>query len=165
MYGKWIAQLALQHGIVMHLIWQSLTGVAAVVLFGVLVWWGAMALLDRVAARRSAVDLRSLHTLRVIASLGIQLVTLLMVLLVVFGAPNQVPTILGLATAGLTVVFQDFILAFFGWFVLMGKNGIRVGDWWRSMALAVRWWRWCLPDISAGDGQLDGQGTSDGTGE
>jgi small-conductance mechanosensitive channel len=40
-----------------------------------------------------------------------------------------VPTILGLATAGVTVVFQDFILAFFGWFVLMGKNGIRVGDW------------------------------------
>jgi len=25
------------------------------------------------------------------------------------------PTILGLATAGLTVVFQDFILAFCGW--------------------------------------------------
>jgi small-conductance mechanosensitive channel len=61
--------------------------------------------------------------------MGIQLVTLLLVLLVIFGAPKQVPTILGLATAGLTVVFQDFILAFFGWFVLMGKDGIRVGDW------------------------------------
>jgi small-conductance mechanosensitive channel len=24
---------------------------------------------------------------------------------------------------------QDFILAFFGWFALMGKNGIHVGDW------------------------------------
>ena len=128
-YGKWIAQVELQHRIVMHLIWQSLAGVATVVLFGVLVWWGVMALLDRVAASRSAMDLRSLHTLRVIASLGIQLVTLVVLLVVVFGAPNQVPTILGLATAGLTVVFQDFILAFFGWFVLMGKNGIRVGDW------------------------------------
>ena len=128
-YGKWIAQVESQHRIVMHLIWQSLTGVATVVLLGVLVWWGLMALLDRVAASRSAMDLRSLHTLRVIASLGIQLVTLLVLLVAVFGAPNQVPTILGLATAGLTVVFQDFILAFFGWFVLMGKNGIRVGDW------------------------------------
>ena len=29
----------------------------------------------------------------------------------------------------LTIALQDFILAFFGWFVLMGKNGIRVGDW------------------------------------
>jgi small-conductance mechanosensitive channel len=26
------------------------------------------------------------------------------------------------------VVMQDFILAFFGWFVLMGKHGMRVGD-------------------------------------
>jgi small-conductance mechanosensitive channel len=39
------------------------------------------------------------------------------------------PTILGLVTAGLTVVFQDFILAFCGWFVLMGRSGIRVRDW------------------------------------
>ncbi len=50
-------------------------------------------------------------------------------LLVIFGTPQQMPTILGLATAGLTVVFQDFILAFCGWFVLMGRNGIKVGDW------------------------------------
>jgi len=78
---------------------------------------------------RSTMDRRRLHTLRTIAILAIQFVTLLLILLVVFGAPSQVPTILGLATAGLTVVFQDFILAFFGWFILMGKNGIRVGDW------------------------------------
>ena len=39
------------------------------------------------------------------------------------------PTILGLAGAGLTVAMKDFIVAFFGWFVLMGRNGIRVGDW------------------------------------
>ena len=39
------------------------------------------------------------------------------------------PTILGLAGAGLTVVLKDFIVAFFGWFVLMGRNGIHVGDW------------------------------------
>jgi small-conductance mechanosensitive channel len=38
-------------------------------------------------------------------------------------------TVLGLTTAGLTIALQDFILAFFGWFALMGKNGIRVGDW------------------------------------
>jgi small-conductance mechanosensitive channel len=52
-----------------------------------------------------------------------------LIALVVFGTPSQMPTILGFATAGLTVVFQDFILAFFGWFVLMGSKGIRVGDW------------------------------------
>jgi small-conductance mechanosensitive channel len=36
---------------------------------------------------------------------------------------------LGLAGAGLTVALKDFIVAFLGWFVLMGKNGVRLGDW------------------------------------
>ena len=54
---------------------------------------------------------------------------LLFILIVIFGAPSEMPTIIGFTTAGMTVVLQDFILAFLGWFVLMGKNGIRVGDW------------------------------------
>jgi hypothetical protein len=79
---------------------------------------------------RSCRDGPSQHAhLRTVVSLAIEVVTLVLALLLVFGAPNQMPTILGLGAAGLTVVFQDFILAFFGWFVLMGKNGIRVGDW------------------------------------
>jgi small-conductance mechanosensitive channel len=36
---------------------------------------------------------------------------------------------LGIAGAGLTVALKDFIVAFIGWFVLMGRNGIRIGDW------------------------------------
>ena len=54
---------------------------------------------------------------------------MLLILFVVIGTPNQMPTILGLAGAGLTVALKDFIVAFVGWFVLMGRNGIRVGDW------------------------------------
>jgi len=123
-YAKWAAQVKVQHRIVGHLILQSMAGVAAIVLLGVLTWLLAMALLERVK-----IDPRSRHTMRAIVSLGIELVTAVLILLVVFGAPSQTPTILGLGAAGLTVVFQDFILAFFGWFVLMGKNGIRVGDW------------------------------------
>ncbi len=48
---------------------------------------------------------------------------------IIFGMPTQTTTVLGLAGAGLTVAMKDFIVAFFGWFVLMGRNGIRVGDW------------------------------------
>jgi small-conductance mechanosensitive channel len=81
-------------------------------------------ILDRMSG-----DPRQRQTLRMILSWGTQLIGLLLVLLVIFGVPAQMPTILGLVTAGLTVVFQDFILAFCGWFVLMGRNGIRVGDW------------------------------------
>ncbi|MBB5343036.1 mechanosensitive ion channel family protein [Tunturibacter empetritectus] len=123
-YGKWLAQVELQHSIVTHLALQSLSVIAFFILCGVLLATLAGKLIDR-----SRMEQRRLHTLRTIIGLGIQLVTLLLVLLVIFGAPSQVPTILGLGAAGLTVVFQDFILAFFGWFILMGKNGIRVGDW------------------------------------
>jgi small-conductance mechanosensitive channel len=123
-YGKWVAQVQLQHSIVSHLVLQSLSWIAFLVLCSVLLSTGVRNLLDR-----SSMDRRRLHTLRTIAILGIQIVTLGLVLLFVFGAPSQMPTILGLGAAGLTVVFQDFILAFFGWFILMGKNGIRVGDW------------------------------------
>jgi small-conductance mechanosensitive channel len=74
-------------------------------------------------------DARQKQTLKTVVNLGAQVLGLLLVLLVIFGVPRQMPTILGLVTAGLTVVFQDFILAFCGWFVLMGPNGIRVRDW------------------------------------
>jgi small-conductance mechanosensitive channel len=47
----------------------------------------------------------------------------------IFGMPAQPTTVFGLAGAGLTVALKDFIVAFFGWFILMGRNGIRVGDW------------------------------------
>jgi small-conductance mechanosensitive channel len=131
-YAKWGAQVALQHRIVMHLILVSLAAIAGLLLGAVVFWWVVQMLLDRMAATTGigvSIDRRSVHTLRTVASLAIQLVTLLLVLLIIFGAPTQMPTILGLGVAGLTVVFQDFILAFFGWFVLMGRNGIRVGDW------------------------------------
>jgi small-conductance mechanosensitive channel len=67
--------------------------------------------------------------LRSILQLGIQVAGGLIILMVVFGWPRQMSTVLGLTTAGLTIAMQDFILAFFGWFALMGKNGIRIGDW------------------------------------
>ncbi len=53
----------------------------------------------------------------------------IVILLVIFGVPAQMATVLALAGAGLTVALKDFIVGFFGWFVLMGKNGIRHGDW------------------------------------
>jgi small-conductance mechanosensitive channel len=123
-YDRWLAQVQLQHGIVTHLALQSFAWIAFLILCGVLLTSAAQLLLERMTMER-----RRLHTLRTISTLAIQIVTLGLVLLVIFGAPSQVPTILGLGAAGLTVVFQDFILAFFGWFILMSKNGIRVGDW------------------------------------
>jgi small-conductance mechanosensitive channel len=124
LYVRWGKQAELQHKIVLHLILQSLALIAAIFLSTMLAGWALQLMLDRMSR-----DRRQRETLRTIVNLGTQLIGLLLVLLVIFGIPAQMPTILGLVTAGLTVVFQDFILAFCGWFVLMGRNGIRVGDW------------------------------------
>jgi small-conductance mechanosensitive channel len=78
---------------------------------------------------RPSLDRRQTQTLRSILELAIQVVGGILILLVIFGSPKETPTILGLTTAALTIALQDFILAFLGWFVLMSKNGIRVGDW------------------------------------
>ena len=124
-YGQWAAQVERQHKIVFHLMLRSFALIAFIVLCAVLVTLGIDLLVDR-----STMEPRRMHTMKTIALLAVQVVSLGLVLLVMsLALPSQMPTILGLATAGVTVVFQDFILAFFGWFVLMGKNGIRVGDW------------------------------------
>jgi small-conductance mechanosensitive channel len=122
-YGKWSAQVLLQHRILLHLIMQQLALIVVILLFLV----AGDALVNRLMDR-PGLDRRRAHTLRMVMKLGLQLLSVLLILLVLFGVPRQMPTILGLATAGITVVLQDFILAFFGWFVLMGSKGVRVGD-------------------------------------
>ncbi len=90
----------------------------------------AMALADRAVLKAfHQADRKRLHQLRLIATVAVQFSAAILILLIVFGPPTQVTTFLGLATAGLTVVLKDYIVSFFGWFALMGKSGVRVGDW------------------------------------
>ena len=122
-YSRWAAQLVLQHARLSHLIIQSCASIFFILICMVL----GGALINHFMAKLTTGD-RQRHTLRSVLHLSVQVLGGLMILLVVFGLPHQMPTILGLVTAGVTIVLQDFILAFFGWFVLMGKNGMRVGD-------------------------------------
>jgi hypothetical protein len=124
LYGRWGEQVEIQRRIVVHLILQSLALITAICMLVILAGWALQLALERMIH-----DPRQKQTLKTVLNLGTQLVGLLLILLAIFGVPQQMPTILGLATAGLTVVFQDFILAFCGWFVLMGPNGVRVRDW------------------------------------
>lgn len=78
---------------------------------------------------RVAPDSRRRHTVRIALRFAVQLVALILILVVAFGPPSQLATVLALAGAGLTVALKDFIVGFFGWFILMGPNGIRPGDW------------------------------------
>jgi hypothetical protein len=122
-YRKWAVQLQIQHRILLNLVFKSLTWVLAILACMVL----AIALLRR-AMEHPALDVRQRHTLRSILGLCIQIAGSICILLVIFGPPRQIAAMLGLATAALTVALQDFILAFLGWFILIGKKGIRVGD-------------------------------------
>jgi small-conductance mechanosensitive channel len=123
-YSKWSAQVLLQHRIVLHLMLQSF---ALIVL--ILICMVSFDALVRRLMANPALDRRRSQTLSSILELSIQVVGVVLILLVVFGMPQQTPTILGLATAALTIALQDFIIAFLGWFLLIGKNGIHVGDW------------------------------------
>ena len=123
-YTNWIAlvhahQMAAVHGMLTSALW---------ILLIVLALYITDQLVDRYLIKISGERTR-LHTLRTVIRFAFQVLGVLLILLVVLGTPEQLPTILGFAGAGLTVALKDFIVGFFGWFVLMGKNGLRVGDW------------------------------------
>lgn len=121
-YGRWGALVEDRRRAAAHLLLRSLAAILGILLAAVL-------LNSAVRHFFRGTDRHRLHQLRVIARITLQVVALLSILLIVFGPPTQLSTIIGLVTAGLTVVMKDFIVAFFGWFTLMGKNGISVGDW------------------------------------
>ena len=123
-YGKWIEAVSAGQRTVIH---RGLLGAAvilAILLIGIFFDSWLKRLLNKVR-----LDPRQADTLHAVISAGLQIIALALVLLVIFGPPSQLGTILGLAGAGLTVALKDFIVGFLGWFVLMGKNGIRLGDW------------------------------------
>ena len=123
-YAKWSAQIQLQHQIVLHLILNSLALILAILIATFL-----SDALVRHVLDKPAPDRRQMRTLRHILQLGIQAVGVILILLVIFGAPQETPTILGLTTAALTFALQDYIVAFLGWFAIMGRNGFHIGDW------------------------------------
>jgi small-conductance mechanosensitive channel len=123
-YAQWIQVVAGKQRAVVH---RSLIGVLAILTI-VLVCLYFSTVLDKVMGRVK-MDRRQQQNLRTVARLTLQVVALLLILLIIVGMPGQLGTFLGLATAGLTVALKDFIVGFIGWLVLMGKNGIRMGDW------------------------------------
>ena len=123
-YDDWAGILTAQIRLALHAILRS-------------VLWIVLALLALVIVEGAierfylglGPDRRRLGTTRLVLRFVAQTIGVLIILLVLFGPPSQLSTVLALAGAGLTVALKDFIVAFFGWFILMGKQGIRVGDW------------------------------------
>lgn len=124
LYGQWIVIVESRQQVALHNILEIL-------------FWILLVLFVVYVANRTiehfTVDLKTenkrVDTLRAVLKFSAQAIGILAILFLIFGLPSQTTTILGLAGAGLTVAMKDFIMAFLGWFSLMGRNGIHVGDW------------------------------------
>lgn len=123
-YDDWAALARTQARAALHVVIRWLTGVLAVLGLVYL----ADALFARQFRRRTDANRRVGRGLKVL-QFGALAVGILAIVVILVGPPSQMTTLFGLAGAGLTVALKDFILAFIGWFVLVGRKGIHVGDW------------------------------------
>jgi small-conductance mechanosensitive channel len=123
-YTQWSALVAQQsHALAHVLLLNALIVIVALIVLLLLDGW-LQHLLDN-----PKLDRRQVETLRSIARVTLRVVAVIVILLIVIGMPTQFGTMIGIVGAGLTVALKDFIVAFFGWLMLMGRNGIRLGDW------------------------------------
>lgn len=123
-YANWIALVDTRQQTALHNLIECFLWILVVVLAVYMV----NRLIDRLFTGMKAENKR-IDTLRAMAKVGAEILGLMVIIFIVVGMPSQTTTVLGLAGAGLTVASKDVIMAFFGWFLLMGRNGIRVGDW------------------------------------
>jgi small-conductance mechanosensitive channel len=123
-YEQWIDLVAAHQRATVHRILLGLGIILVIALLGLYIssWIDSL-------VKKVSMDRRQVESLRTVSRVSLQVFAFCMILLVLFGPPGQLGTFLGLAGAGLTVALKDFIVGFLGWFVLMGKNGIRLGDW------------------------------------
>jgi small-conductance mechanosensitive channel len=123
-YAQWSALVVQQsHALAHVLLLNALIVIVALIVLLLLDGW-LQHLLDN-----PKLDRRQVETLRSIARVTLRVVAVIVILLIVIGMPTQFGTMIGIVGAGLTVALKDFIVAFFGWLMLMGRNGIRLGDW------------------------------------
>jgi small-conductance mechanosensitive channel len=123
-YGQWSALITQQsHSLAHTLLFNALIVIVVLIAMLVLDGW-----LQRLL-NNPKLDRRQVETLRSITRVALRVVAVIVILLIVVGMPTQLGTMIGIVGAGLTVALKDFIVAFFGWLILMGRNGIRLGDW------------------------------------
>jgi small-conductance mechanosensitive channel len=123
-YSSWIGLVGVRERAALHNMIQAIL----LILLVVLVVYLAQDVINRLFTGMTAENKR-IETLRSVTTFATQVLGAIVILLIVLGVPTQTATILGFVGAGLTVALKDFIVPFFGWFVLMGGNGLRVGDW------------------------------------
>jgi small-conductance mechanosensitive channel len=123
-YANWLALATARHKAFIH---GALLCALWIVLIALFIFI-ANSLVQRFLSDLS-IDRRQMQAIRAVILFAVQAVGILLILLVIFGIPNNFATIAALAGAGITVAMKDFIVGFFGWFILMGPNGVKPGDW------------------------------------
>lgn len=123
-YANWSALVLAREHFFLHGLLRSLFWILMLLFLALIAGLFSGRFFNRLGPER-----KRLLTLRSIIRVLINALAVVLILLVLFGPPSQLATIIALAGAGLTVALKDFIVGFFGWFVLMGRNGIRPGDW------------------------------------
>ena len=123
-YSQWMNTVSARQWTIFH---RAVIGVLIILVIALVALFFSTWMNSLVS--RLPMDRRQIQSLHTVTRVSMQFIALLLILLVIFGPPGQLGTFLGLAGAGLTVALKDFIVGFIGWFVLMGKHGIRLGDW------------------------------------
>jgi small-conductance mechanosensitive channel len=124
-YGSWLILADGYRNAALHALLSKTLDILGVVFATLLLGF----LINRAHDRKDAGGRSSASASKSVLKVIIRVVAVLIIGFLIVGMPAQATTVFGLAGAGLTVALKDFIVAFFGWFILMGKNGIRVGDW------------------------------------
>lgn len=124
MYGSWLTFVTTREHMFAHALFRSVFWVFLIALLIFIANFLIQKFFADITPER-----RQLHTMRAVILLAVQAFGIILILLVIFGVPSNFATVAALAGAGLTVALKDFIVGFLGWFVLMGKDGIRAGDW------------------------------------
>ena len=124
-YGAWMGLVDGYRNAALHKVLTQVLVILALALAAYLLGL----LIGRSFDRGNSEERASVAAHKSVLKVILRVVVAIAILLLILGVPPQATTVFGLAGAGLTVALKDFIVAFFGWFILMGKNGIRVGDW------------------------------------
>lgn len=104
---------------------ETLVLFAYMVLFAMFVYKVVMFLVERI---KPASDPAHEYNRRKVARIGFMLVFGIVYMPLFFSSLSLLPTVLGLAGAGIVISLKEVWLNMVGWFMIMGGNGFKVGD-------------------------------------
>ncbi len=98
---------------------------AYMLLFAILIYKITMIVLERI---RPAKDVAHEYNRRKVLRTGYLGFFIIIYLPIIFSSLQLLPTVLGLAGAGIVISLKEVWLNMVGWFMIMGGNGFKVGD-------------------------------------